>query len=140
MLLLDFPYYYFIKYVIILLKINEYYMKIILIILALVPVANILRSQDLITPFEKDKLTSTTYSECIEYYNSLAGLSDMIKIEECGMTDIGIPLRLVIVSKDKIFDPEEIRKSGKIILFVNNGIHPGEPDGIDACMMLVRDL
>jgi hypothetical protein len=26
------------------------------------------------------------------------------------------------------------------VILVNNGIHPGEPDGIDASMMLVRDL
>jgi hypothetical protein len=31
-------------------------------------------------------------------------------------------------------------KKNKAILFVNNGIHPGEPDGIDATMMLMRDL
>ncbi|RZJ32546.1 MAG: hypothetical protein EOO18_10080 [Chryseobacterium sp.] len=34
---------------------------------------------------------------------------------------------------------EEARK-GKSVLFVNNGIHPGEPDGIDATMVLMRDL
>ena len=43
-----------------------------------------------------------------------------------------------------IFNPtklsfEEARK-GKSVLLVNNGIHPGEPDGIDATMMLMRDL
>ena len=25
-------------------------------------------------------------------------------------------------------------------VFINNGIHPGEPDGIDASMMLLRDI
>jgi hypothetical protein len=93
-----------------------------------------------VTPFEKDKLTTTTYQECIDYYFELASKSDMLKIIEYGETDIGKPLHLVIVSKNKIFDPVEIKKSGKVILFVNNGIHAGEPDGIDASMMFVRDL
>ena len=101
-------------------------MKIIIIILTLS--GGISFAQQLITPYEKDNFSTTTYNECIDYYNSLAKQSDMIKIQEFGQTDIGKPLHLVIVSKDKIFDPDEIRKSGKIILFVNNGIHPGEPD------------
>jgi hypothetical protein len=109
-----------------------------LLIIALTGIS--LRSQALLTPFEKDKQTTATYSECIKYYKQLAKQSDMIKVLEYGETDCGKPLHLVIVSKAKIFEPEEIRKSGKVILFINNGIHPGEPDGIDASMMLVRDL
>jgi hypothetical protein len=80
------------------------------------------------------------YNECIEYYKELAKSFDNLKITECGETDSGKPLHFVIVSKDKLFEPEAIRNSGKIVLLVNNGIHPGEPDGIDACMMLLRDL
>ena len=37
-----------------------------------------------------------------------------------------------------------IRRSGtgkgKLVILINNGIHPGEPDGIDASMLLIRDL
>jgi hypothetical protein len=33
-----------------------------------------------------------------------------------------------------------LTSSGKRIILINNGIHPGEPDGIDASMMLVRDI
>ena len=31
-------------------------------------------------------------------------------------------------------------KQRKAVILINNGIHPGEPDGIDASMMLVRDI
>ena len=37
-----------------------------------------------------------------------------------------------------------IRRSGtgrgKLVILINNGIHPGEPDGVDASMLLIRDL
>jgi hypothetical protein len=92
------------------------------------------------TPFEKNILTSATYDECIEFYKNLDEKFEQIKMLEAGETDCGRPLHLVIISKDKIFEPDEIRKSGKVILFINNGIHPGEPDGIDASMMFVRDI
>ena len=57
-----------------------------------------------------------------------------------GTTDVGKPLTLVVLSKDKVFDPALIKKQNKRVLLINNGIHPGEPEGIDATMMLVRDL
>jgi hypothetical protein len=33
-----------------------------------------------------------------------------------------------------------LRRKNKRIILINNGIHPGEPDGIDASMLLVRDI
>ena len=57
-----------------------------------------------------------------------------------GMSDAGFPLHLVIVSPDKDFNFESLRKKNKRIILINNGIHPGEPDGIDASMLLVRDI
>ncbi|HJY63687.1 MAG TPA: M14 family metallopeptidase [Ignavibacteria bacterium] len=97
-------------------------------------------SQELITPFEKDKLSSTTYDECISFYKQLDETYDEVKMTEAGETDIGRPLHVVVISKDGYFTPEEARMNGKVILFINNGIHPGEPDGVDACMMFARDL
>lgn len=57
-----------------------------------------------------------------------------------GMTDAGLPLHLVVVSADKDFNFESLRKKNKRIILINNGIHPGEPDGIDASMLLIRDI
>jgi len=56
-----------------------------------------------------------------------------------GNTDAGKPLHIVT------FNPEGEQSFAKIsktksILLTNNGIHPGESDGIDATMMLFRDL
>ncbi len=57
-----------------------------------------------------------------------------------GKTDSGEPLHLVIYNAEGVFDFDQIHAAGKPVLFVNNGIHPGEPDGIDASMMLLRDM
>ncbi len=92
------------------------------------------------TPFELDSNTTTTYQEMIAYYEKLAESSPLIKLEEVGYSDIGKPIHSVTLSKSEDFEPASIRSSGKLILFVNNGIHAGEPCGIDATMMLIRDL
>jgi hypothetical protein len=96
--------------------------------------------QHLLTPFEKNNLTTTTYEECIEYYRKLDSEYNSILLTEAGETDIGRPLHLVIISRNEKFEPEELLSSGRVIFLINNGIHPGEPDGIDASMMLARDI
>lgn len=91
--------------------------------------------------FEKSNGTETaTYFEAINWYKKLDQQSNKILVKLMGMTDAGYPLHLVLVSSDGIFDPVKWHQQKKAILLVNNGIHPGEPDGIDASMMLVRDI
>ena len=95
---------------------------------------------DFITLFEKSNGTETpTYQDVIRYYEDLAKTYAEIAIQEIGATDSGFPLHLVTLNPDKTFDFENIRSSKRVLL-INNGIHPGESDGIDATMMLFRDL
>jgi hypothetical protein len=76
----------------------------------------------------------------IGFYQVLDKKYEQLQIFDGGKSDIEKPINLIVLSRDKIFDPIEIRKQNKRILLINNGIHPGEPEGIDASMMLVRDL
>lgn len=95
-----------------------------------------------LTPFEqsKDKNYTATYVEIIAFYKMLGKQYPQMKMISYGTTDVGKPLSLIVLSKDKVFDPALIKKQNKRVLLINNGIHPGEPEGIDASMMLVRDL
>ncbi|RZJ65735.1 MAG: hypothetical protein EOO50_12610 [Flavobacterium sp.] len=77
------------------------------------------------------------YDQTIAFYEMLAKDFPTLKIEECGLTDSGKPLHLLLFSSDKDFSYPSAKKS---IILVNNGIHAGEPDGIDATMQLIRDL
>lgn len=93
------------------------------------------------TRFEKSNGTETaTYFETISYYKALDKASDNILMKEGGMSDAGYPLHIVLVSTDKSFNPTEWHKKNKVVIMINNGIHPGEPDGIDASMMLIRNI
>ena len=93
------------------------------------------------TPYElSDKKETATYDQAIEYYKMLDKTYPQAKLLTAGLTDFGKPLHLMVLSKDKVFDPLKIRAGDKRVLMINNGIHPGEPEGIDASMMLARDL
>ena len=95
------------------------------------------------TPFENDPAgnTTATYTECVAYYHKLAAAYPQhLHLAEAGPTDAGLPLHEVVLSADADADPASTRRKNRRILFIQNGIHPGEPEGIDASMMLARDL
>ena len=96
-------------------------------------------SSQFLTPYEKGNRNQTaTYQESIDFYTSLSKKYETIKLMEMGLTDSGEPLQLLIFNPDKDFDLT--KKQNKAVLLINNNIHPGEPDGVDATMMLIRDL
>ena len=98
-------------------------------------------TKDFKTTFEKSNGTATaTYKEAIEYYQQLADSYPEITLTEIGETDSGHPLHLVIFNTDGKTDINTIKNSPKNRVLINNGIHPGESDGIDASMMMLRDI
>jgi len=78
---------------------------------------------------------SPNYADTRAWFDRLDAASDLIRIEEFGVSPEGRPIYAVIASKDGAsFDPK------KPVLLVQAGIHPGEIDGKDAGMMLLRDI
>lgn len=94
-----------------------------------------------LTHFElSDSLESADYYSVIDYYKNLADHFQEARLIEYGPVDVGKPLHLLVLSGSGNFDPEKIRSSGKNIIMIMNGIHPGESCGIDASMLFARDL
>ena len=102
-------------------------------LLFLLFISNLLFAQNQFqTPYEKGNGNqTTTYQEMGKFYDDLAQNFKTISVESFGTDDNGEPIKVVI------FNPSK-NKEVPVIL-INNGIHPGEPDGIDATMMLMRD-
>lgn len=90
--------------------------------------------------FERNENHTATYAEVMDFYRVLDQQFDQCSLLSYGSTDFGEPLHVLVLSQDRIFDPVAARAAGKTVLLINNGIHPGEPEGIDASMMLSRDL
>ena len=100
-----------------------------------------LTTKDFTTVFEKTAgLETATYPEIIDFYKQLAADYSTIAIYEMEDTDSGKPLHLVTFNPNRSFESEFSPVQKQNILLINNGIHPGESDGIDASMMLLRDL
>lgn len=98
-----------------------------------------LEAQEFITSFElSGGKKSATYFEAIDFYKKLSNSYATVRTLNAGATDANYPLHVVLYCSDKRFNPQ--RQQNKLVILINNGIHPGEPDGIDASMMLLRDV
>ena len=80
------------------------------------------------------------YNETIDYCLQLADASPMIHYTTFGVSPQGRDLPLLIVDKDGLTNPAEIKACDRLILLVEACIHPGESEGKDAGLMLIRDL
>ena len=90
-----------------------------------------------VTAFEADAEHdfSPTYADTRAWFDRLDAGSELIRIEQFGVSPEGRAIYAVIASKDGAeFDP------AKPVLLAQAGIHPGEIDGKDAGMMLLRDI
>jgi hypothetical protein len=94
------------------------------------------------TPAESSAYRTTpNYAETLAFLERLVrAYPTAVRMEGFGRTGEGHELKVVICSRDGVFDPLEIHASGRVVLLVQNSIHAGEMDGKDACLALVRDL
>jgi hypothetical protein len=79
--------------------------------------------------------TSPTYPELIDHLKKLDKTHKEFSMYNMGPSDYGLPIYLFVINgaKDSIRTFQKA-KAGTSIL-INNAIHPGEPDGINACLI-----
>jgi hypothetical protein len=107
------------------------------------------------TPFEQGNGNqTTTYADCHAFYRRLAAdFPATLRFQQIGISDGGHgvcagivmndPLAAVPLANFDLMDEQHVaalKATGRPIFFNDNGIHPGEPEGIDACMAIVRDF
>lgn len=83
--------------------------------------------------------TSPSYSELIEHLTTLDKEHAEVELYNMGSSDYGLPIYVCIIngSADSLQTFAKARTSTTIL--INNAIHPGEPDGINACLIWLDD-
>jgi hypothetical protein len=89
---------------------------------------------ELVTPYEgSGKKRTATYTECVDWYRGLQKqFPNVCKLDSIGLSDGGSPIYVCKI--------RSASSNPKIKLLINNNIHPGEPEGTDASMLLAREL
>lgn len=80
------------------------------------------------------------YAETVAYSQKLDAASPLIRYSSFGKSGEGRDMPLLIASEGETFTPEAARSAGKAIVLIQACIHPGEPDGKDAGLALLRDI
>lgn len=83
--------------------------------------------------------TSPEYPDLITIYEKLAEAHEEIELFEMGQSDYGLPIYLVVVNGagDSTLTFQKARQG--TTLLINNAIHPGEPDGVNACLIWLEE-
>ena len=100
------------------------------------------QATDWITPAEAAHFRSTpSYADTLGYLRRLQQAAPgLIRLETFGTTPEGRPMTVVIASGGGTFDPAAARAAHKPVVLLQAGIHPGEIEGKDAGLMLLRDI
>lgn len=96
---------------------------------------------EFLTHCEKTHYQETgRYDETLKFARKFQKASPYVRVLTLGRTGQGRDLMLLVVSKDQAFTPQAAVETGKPILLIQNGIHPGEISGKEASHMLLRDI
>ena len=94
-----------------------------------------------LTYFERSGETdSPSYEETIEYFKRFETETNMARLISLGESSQGRDIKCLVVAKGNHFTPKKARRSGKAVMLIQNGIHPGEIEGKDASMLLLREI
>lgn len=84
-------------------------------------------------------LETSHYADVIAFLDSLRGRPELT-FGTIGKTNEGRDLPYVIASRPRVSTPDEARKLGRPIVYIQGNIHAGEVEGKEALLAILRDL
>ncbi len=93
-----------------------------------------------VTRAERSDFTETPdYKETLAWLRDIANACENIELKVMGQTAGQRDIWYTVVGNGEL-TPDRVRQTGKAVILVQAGIHPGEIDGKDAMLMLLRDM
>ncbi len=94
----------------------------------------------LITPEKSNFEKTSTYTDVMQFLNTIQPMSPNMFIGFIGKSTLGKDIPMVVLANPKISSPEEAKASGKPVVYIQANIHAGEIEGKEVTMMLMRDI
>ena len=113
-----------------------------LILLLAFGFAEPVRAADWTTPAEQSGFRTTpSYADTLAYLERLQKQAPgRIHLGTYGVSPQGRPMAVAVANANGVFTPERAHAAGLPVVLVQAGIHPGEIEGKDAGLMLLRDF
>jgi hypothetical protein len=83
---------------------------------------------------------TTSYFELLEFIDMLKWSSDKVYVINMFTTSLRRICPAVVLASPRVTSPEEAVKSGKMVVYLQGNIHPYEPEGKEALLMLMREI
>lgn len=116
-------------------------MKALISVILCCGILNLVQAQDWLTRPEKTQFKETSlYDDVIRFIQKAEIKSELIRISSLGRSSEGRMIPLVIISKEKIASPYQLKMTSKPVVLIMANIHAGEVEGKEACQMLIRDI
>ena len=83
---------------------------------------------------------TATNQDILEYFAMLKWNSENVHTFNMFTSSRGRNCPVLVMSNPRVTSPSEAKASGKTVVYLQGGIHPGECEGKEAVLMLVRDI
>ncbi len=95
-----------------------------------------------LTRAERTRYAETSrYADVVAFVDSLARLApSVLRVSSMGATTEGRVIPVVVAARPAVATPDEARRLGRPVVYVQANIHAGEVEGKEALQMLLRDL
>lgn len=88
------------------------------------------------TNFEK----TASNADILEFFSKLKWKSENVHVFNMFVSDLRRNCPVIVLANPQITSPRQARESGKTVVYLQGGIHPGECEGKEALLMLIRDI
>jgi hypothetical protein len=87
-----------------------------------------------------DYARTSLYREALDFLYQVEKTSSLVAIAPLTVSTEGRMVPLVILSKERVRTPSELRATGKPAVLIMANVHAGEVEGKEACQMLIREV
>jgi len=97
--------------------------------------------EELRTACEKENFTYTAkWEDILDYFSMLMWKSEHVHVFNMFISELGRTSPVLVMSNPRVSNPKEAKASGKIVVYLQGGIHPDEGEGKEALLMVIRDI
>ncbi len=97
--------------------------------------------EELLTVAEKSDFTRTmTTRDVYEFLDAVKWRSENVHVFDLFTTPLGRISSAIVLANPRVTSPREARESGKPVIYLQGKIHPPEPEGAEASLMVLRDI
>ncbi len=93
------------------------------------------------TVAESSRYKSTSlYKDVMDFINALQQQSPLIHVEFLCRSAEGRDVPLMILADPPVASPQELKRDGRAVVYIQANIHAGEVEGKEASLVLARDI